>query len=39
MIANVDVNGAEIGQTLTRRVDITLFSQIIHRLFINLKMG
>ena len=27
MIANVDVNGAEIGQTLTRRVDITLFSQ------------
>jgi hypothetical protein len=27
MIANVDVNAAELGQPLTKRVDITLFSQ------------
>jgi hypothetical protein len=27
MIANVDVNAAELGQTQTKRVDVTLFSQ------------
>jgi hypothetical protein len=39
MIANVDVNAAELGQTLTKRVDVTLSSQALISPYYELENG
>jgi hypothetical protein len=39
MIANIDVNAAELGQTLTKRVDVTLSSQALISPYYELENG